>query len=118
MFLRMVTCAPAAGGGPASALRTLASGNAPSVASEPATRPDLRRNVRRSRPPSDWPRSAAASAPRRASRSVRLISTGASSARISVDPIESLHVFGFLVTGLALFVGRLGVGARRAGEWP
>jgi hypothetical protein len=36
MFLRMVTCAPAGGGGPASALRTLASGSAPSVAVEPA----------------------------------------------------------------------------------
>src|SRR5215813_12481605 len=31
-LLRMVTCAPAAGGGPASALRTLPSGKAPSAA--------------------------------------------------------------------------------------
>src|SRR4030081_3254106 len=37
MFLRMVTCAPAGGGGPAFALRMLASGSAPSVASDPAT---------------------------------------------------------------------------------
>src|SRR6201988_3099510 len=35
MFLRMVTCAPAGGGGPASALRTLASGSAPSAARPP-----------------------------------------------------------------------------------
>src|SRR6266705_4290280 len=65
MFLRMVTCAPAGGGGPASALRTLASGSAPSVASEPATSPDLRRELRRSSPPSDWPCSAATRVPRR-----------------------------------------------------
>src|SRR6185436_18744739 len=55
MFLRMVTCAPAGGGGPASALRTLASGSAPSAARPPATSPERRRKLRRSRPPSDDP---------------------------------------------------------------
>src|SRR6266511_4200477 len=62
--LVIVTCAPAAGGGPACALRTLASGSAPSVARPPATSPDRRRNARRSRPPPDWLASAAASVPR------------------------------------------------------
>src|SRR5215216_1411112 len=75
MPLRSSTCAPCAGGGPASALRTLASGSAPSEAKLPATRPDRRRNARRSRPPPDWLAKAAASVPRRASRSVLLIST-------------------------------------------
>src|SRR5262249_59508488 len=36
IFLRIVTCAPAAGGGPASALRTLPSGRAPGAARLPA----------------------------------------------------------------------------------
>ena len=44
---------PGAAGGPACALRTLPSGNVPSAASEPATRPERRRKVRRSRPPLD-----------------------------------------------------------------
>src|SRR5262249_15995433 len=78
MFLRMVTCAPAGGGGPASALRTLASGNAPTVARPPATRPERRRKARRSSAPSDGPCRALASVPRRARRSVLLISTAAS----------------------------------------
>src|SRR5262249_38657549 len=65
-FLRMVTAAPGCGGGPALALRTLASGRLPSAASDPAARPDLRRKLRRSRPPSDWPCRTVASAPRRA----------------------------------------------------
>src|SRR4029078_3242592 len=38
MLLRMVTVAPAGGGGPASALRTLVSGSAPSVGRPPAQR--------------------------------------------------------------------------------
>src|SRR6185369_15940037 len=54
MFLWMVTAAPGAGGGPAFALRTLASGNAPSVARPPAARPERRRKERRSRLPFDW----------------------------------------------------------------
>src|SRR6267378_5583167 len=55
MFLRMVTCAPPGGGGPAFALRMVASGSAPSVARPPATRPDRRRKLRRSKPPPDGP---------------------------------------------------------------
>src|SRR5262249_55099261 len=66
MFLRMVPCARAGGGGRASALRTLVSGNAPTAARPPATRPERRRKPRRSRPPSDWLCSALASPPRRA----------------------------------------------------
>src|SRR3954464_13280862 len=53
MFLRIVICAPAGGGGPASALRTLASGSVPSAASPPAARPERRRKLRRSRRPSN-----------------------------------------------------------------
>jgi hypothetical protein len=53
-LLRIVTCAPAGGGGPASALRTLASGNVPSAPRLPATRPERRSKVRRSRLRSDW----------------------------------------------------------------
>src|SRR5262245_21544166 len=49
MLLRIV--APATLGPAASALWTLASGNAPIVARPLATRPDLRRKLRRSRPP-------------------------------------------------------------------
>src|SRR5437588_1400646 len=118
MFLRMVTCAPAGGGGPALALRMLVSGSAPSVARLPATRPERRRKLRRSRPPPDWPCSAAASAPRRAWRSVLLMSMDASSARIAVDPIEGLHVFGLPVAGLALLVVCFRVGVGCAGERP
>src|SRR5215471_4932799 len=66
IFLRMVTCAPAGGGGPASALRTLASGNAPRVARPPAARPERRRKARRSSAPSGAPCRAPASVPRRA----------------------------------------------------
>src|SRR6185437_15140480 len=46
IFLRISTVAPCAGGGPASALRTLASGSAPSAASPPATRPERRKKAR------------------------------------------------------------------------
>src|SRR5690242_12092235 len=48
-LLRMVTCAPDAGGGPASALRMLPSGSVPTAARPPATRPERRRKLRRSR---------------------------------------------------------------------
>src|SRR6185312_17506229 len=49
MLLRMVTAAPAGGGGPASALRTVVSGILPSAARPPAAMPERRRKVRRSR---------------------------------------------------------------------
>src|SRR6476646_7463878 len=42
MLLWIVTAAPCAGGGPASALRTLASGSVPRAARLPATTPDRR----------------------------------------------------------------------------
>src|SRR5947207_7907862 len=112
MFLRSVTAAPLAGGGPASDLRTLPSCNAPSVASEPAARPERRRNARRSRPPPFCSDSAALSEVRRAWRSLLLISTGASSARVAVDAIERLHVIGFPVSCLALLIVGFGVGFR------
>src|SRR5437016_11939477 len=66
MFLRVATCAPAGGGGPACARRTLVRGRVPSAARLPATRPEPRRKPRRSRPSSDRPGNAAASAPRAA----------------------------------------------------
>src|SRR5215471_21828117 len=65
MLLRMVTAAPCAGGGPASALRTPESGSAPSAARPPAARPERRRKLRRSRPPPECAANAAR-APRRA----------------------------------------------------
>ena len=61
IFLRLVTAAPAGGGGPASALRTLPSGSVPSADKLPATRPERCRKVRRSKPLADWPSSAAPS---------------------------------------------------------
>src|SRR5690349_19583639 len=45
MLLWIVTSAPLAGGGPASALRTLVSGSAPSAARLPAATPERRRNT-------------------------------------------------------------------------
>src|SRR5262249_61763390 len=51
IFLRIV--APATLGPAASAFCTLASGNAPIVARPPATRPERRRKLRRSRPTPD-----------------------------------------------------------------
>src|SRR6201993_4325459 len=51
-LLRTVTGTPVGGGGPALALRTAVSGKLPSAASPPAARPDRRRKLRRSRPPS------------------------------------------------------------------
>src|SRR5437764_4485683 len=94
------------------------SGKAPSVASPEATSPERRRNVRRSRPPLDWPASAAASLPRRASRSFLLISTASPPLlRIFVDAVERLDVLGFLVARLAFllvgFSGRRGDRQRR-----
>src|SRR5262249_7265655 len=116
--LRTSTAAPAAGGGPASALRTPASGSAPSVARPPATRPERRRKARRSRPPPVWLAKAAASEPRRASRSVLLISTTLPSSfrRIAVDPVIGLDVIGLAIAALALLVVGLAVGLGGRGE--
>jgi hypothetical protein len=63
MLLRMV--APATLGPAASAFRTVASGNAPMVARPVATSPDLRKKLRRSRPPAVWLPTVAARLPRR-----------------------------------------------------
>src|SRR4051812_34910026 len=78
MFLWMVTAAPGVGGGPAFALRTPASGKAPSAARPPATRPERCRKDRRSSLPFDRLAKAAVSELRCFSLSVLLISTGAS----------------------------------------
>src|SRR3954471_17993511 len=116
MFLRNV--APEVGIEPAApALRTLPSGSAPPAPSPPTVRPERRRKARRSMPPPDCPASAASEL-RRACCSLRLISTGASSARrIAVHAIVGLHVIGFLVASLALlivvFAVRLADGRKR-----
>src|SRR5205807_3858380 len=107
--LRVSTATPGRRVGPASARRSPVSGSAPMVARPEATRPERRRNVRLSRPPLDWPASAAASLPRRASRSFLLISTASPpSLRILVDAVERLDVLGFLVARLALLLVGLG----------
>src|SRR5262249_51476927 len=109
MFLRVSTGAPGLGGGPASALRTLPSGSAPSVASPPAASPERRRKLRRSRAPPDCPASAPASVPRRASRSVRLISTAASLfGRILVDAVVGFDVIAHAIARAAFVLFRLG----------
>jgi hypothetical protein len=46
------------------------------------------------------------------------MSMGASSARIPVDPIVGLHVFGLPITSLALLVVVFGVGVRLARKRP
>src|SRR5258708_24720300 len=112
-FLRVASCAPAGGGGPASAWRRLVSGSAPRVARPPAARPERRRKARRSRPPSAG-FSGAAVPERRLPGRVRLISTGvpslvASFGRIAVDAVEVLHLRRVgLIFGLApvLIAGR------------
>ena len=54
MFLRMVIATPGCGpAAAASALRTLASGKAPTAARPPTARPERRRKLRRSRAPPD-----------------------------------------------------------------
>src|SRR6266851_5367651 len=78
IFLRVVTVAPAGGGGPASALRTPPSDKFPSAASAPAVRPERFRKVRRSRSPLDSFASASTGLPRPRGRSDFLISTDVS----------------------------------------
>ena len=92
------------------ALRTLPSGRAPSAARPPAARPERRKKLRRSRPRSDW-LGKAASAPRRASRSVLLISTARlPQFRIAVDAVVGLHLVAFAIARLALLVVCFAVG--------
>src|SRR4029079_1292035 len=116
IFLRMV--APAVAIDPAAfALRTVASGKAPTAASPPAARPERRRKLRRSSWPWDGPAKAEARVPRRAWRSVRLISMWVPlSARIPVHAVVGLHVIGLFVTGLALLIVGLVVRGGDAGE--
>jgi len=111
IFLRIVTCAPGVGGGPAFAVRRLPTGSVPREMRAPPTRPDRRRNVRRSRRPSTS-LAITTAAPRDFWRSVLLISTIVSSARIRVDAIEGLHVIAFLISSLPLFIGRFVIGIR------
>src|SRR5215204_3960441 len=101
MFFLISSLAPAGGTGPASALRAPASGNAPIAARPPAAKPDRRRKERRLMPPEELPANAAASCPRRASRSVLLIST-VRLPLVAVDAIEGLHVISDLITRLRL----------------
>ena len=69
------------------------SGSVPTAARLPATRPERRRKARRSTPDSIWDVSAAARVPRRADRSVRLISIGASSLRqIAIHVVVGLDM--------------------------
>src|SRR5262249_29340549 len=117
MLLRTSTGAPACGGGPASALRTLESGSAPRGASPPAASPERRRKPRRASAPPDCAASAAARPLRRVSRSCRLISMAASSLRVPVDPVIGFDVIAFLIARLALLVGRVGR-LRAGGERP
>src|SRR4051812_29160630 len=116
IFLRMV--APAVAIDPAAfALRTVASGKAPAAASPPAARPERRRKLRRSSWPWDGPAKAVARVPRRAWRSVRLISMCVPlSARIPVHAIVGLHVIGLPVADLAFFIVGLAVGLGDIGE--
>src|SRR4051794_20627725 len=99
----MVTAAPSAGGGPAFALRTLVRGRVPRAARPLAERPELRKKARRSRCLFES-LAKAANEPRCFSRSVLLISTVVSLARITVDAVIGLHVVAFLVARLAFFI--------------
>src|SRR5258705_2429929 len=54
IFFRVVTVAPAGGGGPASALRMPPSERFPRAASAPAVTPERFRNARRSKPSFRW----------------------------------------------------------------
>src|SRR3954447_13027361 len=102
--------------GPASALRTEPSGIKPSAAPAPATRPDRRRNVRRSRTPDARPAATPCKRALPADPSLRLISMCVVPS-IAVDAIVVLDVIGFLVArldalGLRLVSHRLAAGER------
>src|SRR4029079_11795100 len=90
------------------------SGSAPRAERPPATSPERRRNERRSRMPPACVSSDAASAHRRAWRSLFLISMAwPLLAWIPVDAVKGLHVIRFLVARLALFTVGFAVGSRR-----
>src|SRR5882757_2145244 len=85
--------------GPACALRTEPSGIKPSAAPAPATRPDRRRNVRRSRTPEARPAATPCKRALLADPSLRFINMCVVPS-IAVDAIVILDVVGFLVAGL------------------
>src|SRR5215472_15781345 len=112
MLLR--TVAPDVRGPAAVAFWTLAIGSVPSAARAPPARPDRRRKVRRSRP-SLCPDKPAAIDPCEADSErccVLLISTAASSRRVTIDAVIGLHVIAFLVARLAFLIVGLAIGAR------
>ncbi len=83
----------------------------PSAASPPAARPDRRRKRAAVEAAIRLARRSAARLPRRASRSVLLISTATPpSARIAVDAVIGLDLVGFAVARLAFLVLFLAVG--------
>src|SRR4051812_22967212 len=96
----------------ASALRTPPTESVLSAARPPPASPDRRRKVRRSSPVL-WADRPSATDPRDAEldcwRCVLLISTAASSTRITIDAIVRLHVIGLFVTRLALVIVVLAV---------
>src|SRR6201989_233619 len=85
--------------GPACALRTEPSGINPIAAPAPAARPELRRNVRRSRTPDARPAAIPCKRARPADPSLRFINM-CGFPSVAVDAIVILDVIGFLVTGL------------------
>ena len=118
MFLRMVTCAPAVPAADrASALRTLPSGSAPTAARPPAAKAGTaqERAAVETALRTDLEEHAASVA----AASLTICSLDQhglppSLRRIAVDAVEGLHLRRVrLVAGLALFIVRLGVGARR-----
>src|SRR5262249_448737 len=115
MFLRSTAWE---GADPAAcALRTPARGSAPRTERLPAASPERRRKERRSTTPPDWFARAAARAPRRASRSLCLMSTVCPpSAWIPVHAVIGPHVVRLFVAGLALFIVGLAIGLGGGGE--
>src|SRR5882724_4645964 len=104
--------------GPACALRTEPSGIRPNVAPAPTARPDLCRNVRRSRTPEARPAAIPCKRALPADPSLRFISMCVVPS-IAVDAIVVLDVIGFLVAGLdalgfRLVGDRFAAGQRRA----
>src|SRR5262249_23061999 len=98
------------------ASRTLPIDRVPRAARAPPARPDRRRKVRRSRP-SPCPDKPAAIDPREAEPCcVLLISTAASSTRITIDAVIGFHVVGLLIARLALLIVGLAVGLRRCDQ--
>src|SRR3981189_3957403 len=85
--------------GPACALRTDPSGINPNAAPAPAARPDLRRNVRRSRTPEARPAAIPCKRALPADPSLRFINMCVVPS-IAVDAVEVLDVIGLFVASL------------------